>query len=189
MVREDFKRRSQVKVYSGFPGNKYCLRTYRFALVLDPIEIPCCSWANLDCCGGWACDEEYLDTAVQKGLKLFAGRTAALRHQYTPHLPTRQEAERSFEMFQETMPAGVFAGVEYPQHNSNYLHTFICRTGAISDYIDLETVFAFYDKLEQTIPISVKEERCCSCNARSPQALLLCCPGAWSRHGACPAGC
>lgn len=158
MVREDFKLRSQVKVYSGFPEHKYCLRTYRFALIHEPIEIPYCSWANLDCCGGWDYDDEYLDTAVQKGLKLFAGRVISLRHQYGPTLPTRQEAARNFELFQKTMPAGVFAGVERPQQNPNYFYTFVCRTGKISDYIDLETVFAIYGKLGQTIPASVRSE-------------------------------
>ena len=158
IVREDFRLRSQVKVYSGFPENKYCIRTYRFDFIHEPIEIPYCSWANLDCCGGWACDEEYLDTAVQKGLILFAGRVVSLRHQYNPNLPTRQEAERSFEMFQKTMPAGMFAGVERPQKNPNYFYTFICRTGKISDYIDLDTVFAIYGKLGQTIPASVRGE-------------------------------
>ena len=39
IVRDDFKRRSQVKVYSGFPENKYCIRTYRFDFIQDPIEI------------------------------------------------------------------------------------------------------------------------------------------------------
>lgn len=158
MVREDFKLRSQVKVYSEFPEKKYCLRTYRFSLIHEPIEIPYCSWANLDCCGGWVFDEEYLDTAVQKGLKLFAGRNISLQHPYDPNLPTRQEAARSFEMFQKTMPAGVFAGVECPQQNPNVFYTFICRTGKIADYIDLEMVFAIYDKLGQTIPASVRSE-------------------------------
>lgn len=75
IVREDLKTRSQVKVVSEFAGKRACLRTYRFNLIHETVEVPYCSWANLDCCGGWSCDEEYLDTAVQKGLKLFAGIT------------------------------------------------------------------------------------------------------------------
>ena len=75
IVREDLKTRSQVKVVSEFAGKRACLRTYRFNLIHEAVEVPYCSWANLDCCGGWSCDEEYRDTAVQKGLKLFAGIT------------------------------------------------------------------------------------------------------------------
>lgn len=78
IVREDLKTRSQVKVVSEFAGKRACLRTYRFNLIREAVEVPYCSWANLDCCGGWSCDEEYRDTAVQKGLKLFAGITSQI---------------------------------------------------------------------------------------------------------------
>ena len=59
IVREDLKTRSQVKVVSEFAGKRACLRTYRFNLIHEAVEVPYCSWANLDCCGGWSCDEEY----------------------------------------------------------------------------------------------------------------------------------
>ncbi len=158
MVREDNKRRSQVKVYSGYPDHKYCLRTYRFDYVPDPLDVPYCSWANLDCCGGWSCDEEYLDTAVQRGLKLFAGRTTLLAPQYDSDGSARAEALRQFEEFMTELPAGIAAGMESKQPNQNYFYTYICRSGKITDYIDLETVFDFYKRLGQNVQDVEKKE-------------------------------
>ena len=103
IVREDFKTRSQVKVVSEFAGKRACLRTYRFNLIHEAVEVPYCSWANLDCCGGWSCDEEYLDTAVQKGLKLFAGITKSLKSEYLPNHPTAEEAKRQFDAMKEAI--------------------------------------------------------------------------------------
>ena len=147
MVRQDFKLRSQVKVVTSYAGKRHCIRTYRFNRTEQAIDIPYCSWANLDCCGGWSCDEEYLDSAVQKGLKLFAGRVTSLKGQYTPNNPTVDEALREFEMLKNSLPSGVLADVETPAVDNGCLYTFICRTGCISDHIDLATVFESYDKL------------------------------------------
>lgn len=168
IVRDDFKRRSQVKVYSGFPENKCCIRTYRFDFIQDPIEIPYNSWANLDCCGGWAYDEEYLNTAVQNGLKLFAGISHSLKHIYTPDYPTRGEALRQFRIFKHTLPTDIFAGVEDQQSGPAYLNTFICRIGSISDYINLDTVFESYEKLGHYVSVSEKKEveHLCTCEMK-----------------------
>ena len=168
IVRDDFKRRSQGKVYSGFPENKYCIRTYRFDFIQDPIEIPYNSWANLDCCGGWAYDEEYLNTAVQNGLKLFAGISHSLKHIYTPDYPTRGEALRQFRIFKHTLPTDIFSGVEDQQSGPAYLNTFICRIGSISDYINLDTVFESYEKLGHYVSVSEKKEveHLCTCEMK-----------------------
>lgn len=168
MVRDDFRFRSQVKVISENAGKRYTLRTYRFDNIHEPVEIPYCSWANLDCCGGWSCDEEYLDTAVQNGSKLFAGRATTLKHQYSPNAPTLEDARRQFEAFKKTIPAGVFADEESERPSSDWFYTFICREGTISDYIDLDAVFYFYDKLGQIISSAEKEEieRFCSCEIK-----------------------
>ncbi len=147
IVREDFKLRSQVKVVISYDGKRHCLRTYRFNRTEQVIDIPYCSWANLDCCGGWDFDEEYLDTAVQKGLKLFAGRVTSLKWQYAPNLPTADEALREFEQLKNSLPSGVIADVETPAVDHGCLYTFICRTGCISDHIDLGSVFEGYDNL------------------------------------------
>lgn len=158
MIREDFRHRSQVKVVSTTAQKYFNLHTYRFNFIHEPVELPYCSWANLDCCGGWSFDEEYLDTAVQKGLKLFAGRTTLLKHQYIPDNPTLEEAQKQFKDFQASLPAGVFAGVERGPSQTDYFYTFVCRTGKISDYIDLNTVFGFYDMLGQNISSEEKKE-------------------------------
>lgn len=158
MVREDFKARSQVKVVSECNGKRYHLRTYRFNCIPEPIEIPYCSWANLDCCGGWSFDEEYLDTAVQKDLKLFAGRSTLLKGLYTPNFPTRAEVHQRFNAFIDTLPDGVVAGIEPMPVDTRYFNTFICRTGRITDYVNLDTVFSFYMKLGYNISPAVVRE-------------------------------
>lgn len=158
MIRKDFKARSQVKVSSVYDGKSYHIRTYRFNNIHEPVEVPYCSWANLDCCGGWDFDEEYLDTAVQKGLKLFAGRTTSLRQEYFPNDPTMEEAMRQFDLLKETLAADVFAGVECKHDNPHYLYTFLCRTGVISDHINLDVVFGFYERLGVNLPDAVQRE-------------------------------
>lgn len=147
IVREDFKTRSQVKVISGSTEKHSCLRIYRFKLIHEPVEVPYCSWANLDCCGGWSYDEEYLDTAVQKNLKLFSGRTTHLKSEYFPNCPTAEEARRQFDTMKEVLPDGVLGGIEDTAEDARFLYTFLCRTGSISEYIDLGRVFGFYEKL------------------------------------------
>lgn len=158
MVREDFKSRSQVKVISTCEEKHYSLRTYRFALIHEPVEVPYCSWANLDCCGGWSYDEEYLDTAVQRGLKLFAGRSTHLKCAHFPKCPTAEEAKHQFEALTETLPAGVFADIDSGLDSTDVLHTYICRIGTISEYIDLDMVFGFYEKLGVHISRTEKAE-------------------------------
>lgn len=158
MIRDDFRFRSRVRVISEVEGKQYTLHTYRFDNIHESIDLPYNSWANLDCCGGWSYDGEYLDTAVQHGAKLFAGRSMPLRDPYTPNAPTLEDAQRQFEEFKETLPAGVFADVEHTDHSSGCFHTFICRTGKLSDHVDLDTVFSFYDKLGEGISPSEQKE-------------------------------
>ena len=67
MILEEYKKRSRVKVFTEYGGKAHIIRSYRFNRISDRFESPYLSWANLDCCGGWACDNEYLDTAVQEG--------------------------------------------------------------------------------------------------------------------------
>lgn len=158
MIREDYKRRSLVKVVAMVEGKRHHIRTYRFNHIEQEIAVPYCSWANLDCCGGWNCDEEYLDTAVQKGLKLFAGREAPLKGPYTPNYPTMEEAAMEFRKLKDTLPDGVFADIETVFEDSNYFRTFICRTGRIADYIDLNEVFELYESLGHPLPEDTKKE-------------------------------
>lgn len=68
MERKDYKKRSVVDVRSC--NGKYLLRKYRFNNV-PFFEHSYLSWANLDNCGGWACDNNELELICQ-GRKLVA---------------------------------------------------------------------------------------------------------------------
>lgn len=146
MIRVDMKKRSKVTVRNSYGDY---MRTYRFNNIQERFESPYISWANLDCCGGWACDEAYLDTAVRRGLKLYAGRTQFLKREpYLMQYPTKDEALAVFESMNQTLPSGIVAGEEkLLESGDTCLHTYICRTGTIADHIDLEAVFDFYGKL------------------------------------------
>ena len=72
IIREDGKKRSSVKVLAP---DGHTLHTYRFNNI-PPYSHPLLSWANLDCCGGWTYDKEYLLTAVQNGKKPVADITS-----------------------------------------------------------------------------------------------------------------
>lgn len=127
------------------------------------------SWANLDCCGGWSYDEDYLTTAVQEGRKLFASIATPLRQQYLPECPTEEAARRQFESFRSTLPPDIFADYDREPVFFDHLHTFICRQGRIADYIELEAVFSFCEKLGIIIPDSMREkvERYCDCEIKT----------------------
>ena len=158
IIREDMKKRSKVtvRIAGGEP-----IRTYRFNLIPDQFDCPYISWANLDHCGGWVSDGSYLDTAVQNGLKLYAGRTQALKCSYLPNYPSMEEALTVFKKLSATLPEGVIADQEeLIESDGRCLHTFICRTGTIADHIDLDAVFDFYEKLGITVPTEEVRRLC-----------------------------
>ena len=72
IIREDGKRRSKVRVLAP---DGHTTQTYRFNNI-PPYSHPLLSWANLDCCGGWTYDKDYLYTAVQDGKKPVADITS-----------------------------------------------------------------------------------------------------------------
>ena len=160
IIREDYRKRSQVKVFSEYQGKRHTLRSYRFNNIPDRFDSPFCSWANLDCCGGWSYDETYLDTAVQDGKKLFAGRYQFLKSRCFPDSPSRVEALHEFHKFADGLPSGVIAGIERcgRQKVEDILHTFICREGKLADYFDLNAVFDFYAKLGLIIQPHIIEQ-------------------------------
>lgn len=121
--RTDYAKRSKVRVHN----NGYGLMTYRFNNVAE-FESPYISWANLDQCGGWATSEAYLNTAVQRGHKLFA---------QIPHF-VHIEFERSDEVV-------ITTGVNH-RIGRGYL-THICRKGSLADYYDLAAVREHYSRL------------------------------------------
>ncbi len=152
MVRKDFRTRSQVQVVLEKGKKKTVYQTYRFARVEEPFSSPWLSWANLDCCGAWDFDASYLDTAVQEGKKLYAGRSQAFSES-GGRFPTKAELEREFENLE--LPEGTVAGIEASPNRG--FNTYICRTGCIRDYLDLDAVFAYYVQLGVTLPETVQD--------------------------------
>lgn len=158
ILRQDYKTRSSVKVIDESTGKRHCIRTYRFALVKGAPVIPYCSWANLDCCGGWSYDENYLETAVQYGKKLYAG--------ISQYISTSVDKERKkFECMWKTLPPDIMAGYESCTRTPLFIHTYICRKGRIADYIDLDLVFQLYYDYGHNFSDVQKQEiiRNCSC--------------------------
>lgn len=155
MIREDFKNRSLVKVIAKDTKGTICFKRYRFNLVPEPINVPFCSWANLDCCGSWPYDRECLNTAVQKGLKLFAEQAIKLKSTWFPGNPTATEAIHQVDILAATLASDVYAGFNSESIPRGQLDTFICRIGCIADYISLDRVFYFYERLG--LPLTSEE--------------------------------
>lgn len=155
MIREDFKKRSLVKVIAEDNAGTICFKKYRFNLIPEPINIPFCSWANLDCCGGWVYDRDYLNTAVQKGLKLFAEDAIRLKSTLFPDAPTAVEAIHQVDVLATTLAPDIYAGFNSDSISRGQLDIFICRTGCIADYISLDKVFYFYERLG--LPLTPEE--------------------------------
>lgn len=91
--------------------------------------------------------QNILDTAVQKGKKLFAGRTQYLKSLHLSDCLTRDEALQEFQKIVNALPDGITAGIAGKEDDKELLYTYICREGRIADYFDLKTVFEFYGKL------------------------------------------
>ena len=116
------------------------------------------SWANLDCCGGWSFDEEYLRHAVQNEKKLYADISISLKDRYFPDAPTTPEAIASLYQLQDTLPDTLCAGIDNRISNNKHLNIYICRRGAIKDFFSLNIVFLFYQKLGIHLSDQTKDE-------------------------------
>jgi hypothetical protein len=129
------KNRCKVAVKNKDGGHIHMV--YRFKNGAEPISSPYISWENLNCCGGWHCDESYLLTAVQERKKLCAGITFNNEGDLTNYI-------------------GGLPG-EYPYFcrppmlngaRTFYYHYIdVVRKGAVADYIDDAAVFCVYGKL------------------------------------------
>lgn len=129
----------------------YAHRIYRFPNVNIEFYSPYLSWENLNYCGGWWHDDKYLLTAVQKNKKLYAD----ISEYIDPD--RREEKEQKLELLKQNLPAGILAG-EYINYNDKFFSFFICRSGCLQDYFDLEEVFAAYKKLGIDFRKSQKEK-------------------------------
>lgn len=78
-------------------------------------------------------------------------------------------ARRQFESFKNTLSPDIFADYEDNPASSKYLYTYICRRGKIKDYIDLDAVFSFYEKLGLVIPDGARAEveHYCDCEIKT----------------------
>lgn len=136
-VRLDYTKRSKVI----FVKENFVFRSYGFNKVTPVYESSYLSWANLDCCGGWAYDESYLHTAVQKGQKLYAGCYFYANAYGTPE-DTRQVIENIFG----ELPSNCVGGYE-PRTSDRVISFYICRKGCLADYYDIDAVLDYYERL------------------------------------------
>ena len=123
MIREDKVKRSTVKVIE----DGHTLHTYRFNNI-PFYEHPYLSWTNLDCCGGWDYDKDYLYTAVQECKKPVAEITGETLPEIllTPDI----------EIWKNPVPT-----INGP--NKRW-HMLVTRKGRLSDYFDIDSIVAAY---------------------------------------------
>jgi len=130
-MRSDKGRVSKVSVKTE--EARRAIKTYTFRNIpTDTFQSPYISWGNLNCCGGWTFDENYLLTAVQEDKKLCAGIV--------------MNSESEHREFLDDLD------VEYPRfcppvrHNGPYSFYYIdvTRKGCINDYIDMDAVRETY---------------------------------------------
>lgn len=145
-IRYDYKNSSRVDyVKEGFK-----FRSYFFDKVTPVYESPYLSWANLDCCGGWAYDESYLQTAVQSGKKLYAGMFFYIS-QYGSIAKTKDAVSE----FLENIPSDCVGGLE-EQPIGIALSFYVCRKGSLSDYFNLNEVLDYYERLGVLIDDTIR---------------------------------
>ena len=126
MIREDGKKRSKVRVLAP---DGHTLHTYRFNNI-PPYSHPLLSWANLDCCGGWAHDKDYLYTAVQDGKKPVADITS----DSLPDIAPTPE----IDIWRNPTPTT----------NGPYTwwHMIVARKGTLADFFDIDEIVEAYRK-------------------------------------------
>lgn len=139
--RRDFKKRSEVKVI--IIASNRTLNTYRFNNIELNYDTKYMNYANVNCCGGWIYDENYLITAVQNNSKLYAGI----------HITPEE-----FENLKINNEKGIIYGKEGDAlENLDKKNYYICKEGKVSEYIDIEAVFSVYENLGISIPDEAKK--------------------------------
>ena len=136
-VRLDYTKRSRVIIGK----ENYVFMSYSFNKVTPVYESPYLSWANLDCCGGWAYDESYLHTAVQNNQKLYAGC-----YFYANQYGTPERTRQAIEGILQSLPTDCVGGYE-PTQTDRVISFYICRKGCLADYYDIDAVWDYYERL------------------------------------------
>ena len=129
----DGKKTSRVKVRT----DNYTIGTYKFKY-LSGIEFksPFISWENLNSCGGWDCDNEYLKTAVQRGRKLCAGIKFDNYEDMLDYINSIDKIKFNYKDFAW-------------EEGSNWRFELdIARKGFLCDYYDYYRVIGFYVNME-----------------------------------------
>ena len=83
------------------------------------------------------------------------------------HLPVEREIIEVIDSMRNSLPDGCILGEESPDsqgYRSRNRHVFICRDGAMVDYINLAEVFAVYERFGVKIGSKTKEtiQRICA---------------------------
>ena len=138
-----------------FKDNNKMITDYRYTNA-PGLQSPYLNWENLNCVDGWIYDKTYLHTAVQNDKKLYAGIcfSIAKEEMYSsqalpPCFYTEGEVAERVEAMTEGLPGDCVLGVEGPDSDRLYStlrYIYICKTGAIQDYIDVDDVVSVYGR-------------------------------------------
>ncbi len=135
MIYEEGVRRSNVRVIGG---DGHTLQIYRFNNA-PFYEHPLLSWKNLDCCGGWAHDKEYLLAAVQNGKK----PVAAISSASLPEIPDGDD----FEVWYDPAPT--------TNGSVTWHHMIIAWKGSLAGFFDIDSIVSAYAK--QDVDVNKEE--------------------------------
>lgn len=136
-------------------NNNKTMSEYRYKNA-PGLQSPYLNWENLNCVNGWVYDKTYLHTAVQKGKKLYAGFTLSIAKKEVfagKPLPqgfyTEEGVSEKVEALKKDLPGDCVLGSEGPDYDtpqSIVRYYYICKTGTIRDYIDIDDVISAYGR-------------------------------------------
>jgi len=127
--RTDTKNRSRIAVRYG----EHFIHDYRFNNTKGiEFESPYISWENLNCCGGWTHDKEYLKTAVQENKKICAGISFKTADEIQEYIKGIDKEKYDY--------------VDTSWDNGPYRFHLIdlVKKGSLRDYYDLKEIIDFY---------------------------------------------
>ena len=135
MIRTDMKKQSRVDVV-----NKNGVKLYTYRMNNVPFyEHKYLSWQNLDHCNGWNHDKEYLNTAVQRDLKLVAGISIDIEDENEIQAKL-DEIRKTLDLSKEDV------ALENVIHNGSrkWMNVVIARKGSLSDFYDMKEIIQAY---------------------------------------------
>jgi len=130
------------------------------------VDSPYLNWDNLNCCNGWAYDETYLYTAVQRSRKPFAQIVFSsydadwLKQIRREDLPTENDTDKIIKKLIKELPDDCILNEEPIERRDNFSRRCvnICKNGTIIDYINLDDVYAAYERLGFEITDKIKDK-------------------------------